>query len=166
MELTASLTDSTLAWIASRGFDDEELEDYKFLIQAIEDKISRVSNPLVHQIELLQVQQHQHESADALIQRIQEKAAKCKLQTVKNFTDNQSMLTLIKAVSPEVRRKLLLQKVKTFEEACEIVKNEEQASADTKKCSQRSSQEAEMSAVPYFFVVYYFLLQLFSQSGS
>ena len=143
----ASLSDSTLAWIASKGFEDGDLENYKFLLQAMEDKISRVSNPLVHQVELHQIQQHQHESADALIQRVQEKAAKCKLQAIKNFTDHQSMITLVKAVQPEVRRKMLLQKVQTFEEACEILKNEEQATADTKKCSQRPAQEAETNAM-------------------
>ena len=57
------------------------------------------------------------------------------------------MLTLIKAVAPEVRCKLLLQKVKTFDEACKVVKNEEQAWADTKKCSQKSSQEAEVNTM-------------------
>ena len=59
------------------------------------------------------------------------------------------MLTLIKAARPEVRRKMLLQKVKTFDDACQILKNEEQASEDTKKCSQTPSQmqEAEGNAV-------------------
>ena len=149
MELTASLTDSTLAWIASKGFDHDELGDYKFLLKAMEEKISRTSNPLVHQVELQQMQQFQHESADSLIQRIQEKAAKCKLQSVKNVTDHLSMITLIKAVQPEVRRKMLLQKVSTFEDACDILKNEEQATSDSNKCSYTRSQmqEAEGNAI-------------------
>ena len=57
MELTASLTDSTLAWIASKGFDHDEMGDYKFILKAMEEKISRTSNPLVHQMELHQLQQ-------------------------------------------------------------------------------------------------------------
>ena len=44
MELTASLSDSTLAWIASKGFEDGDLENYKFLLQAMEDKILCESN--------------------------------------------------------------------------------------------------------------------------
>ena len=42
MELTASLTDSTLAWLASKTFDEEELTDHKFIIKAIE------SNTITH----------------------------------------------------------------------------------------------------------------------
>ena len=152
MELTASLTDSTLAWLASKTFNESELSDHKFIIKAIEDKIQRQSNPLVHQIELLQMSQHAHESADSLIQRVQEKATKCQFQSIKNFVDHQSMVTLIKAVRPEVRRKMLLQKVKSFEEACDILKNEEQASEDTQKCSQARSQvqEAEGNAISVY----------------
>ena len=151
MELTASLTDSTLAWIASKGFDHDEMSDYKFILKAMEEKISRTSNPLVHQMELHQLQQHQHESADSLIQRIQEKATKCKLTSIKNVTNHLSMITLIKAVQPEVRKKMLLQKVQTFEDACDILKNEEQATSDSKKFSysqsQSQMQEAEGNAI-------------------
>ena len=149
MELTASLSDSTLAWLASKNFDEGELENHKFILQALEDKINCSSNPLVHQIELANIVQHAHEEADSLIQRIQVKANKCHFKTIKNFHEHQSMITLIKAVTPEVRKKMLLQKVKTFQEACDVLKNEEQALADTKKCSQNQSQmqEAEGNAI-------------------
>ena len=133
MELTAALTDTTLAWLASCNFENEAMEDHKFILKAIEDKISRISNPLIQQVELAHIQQHEHESADSLIQRVQTKANKCLFKSISNFHDNQAMLTLIRACKPEVRRKMLLQKVKTFDEACEILKNEEQASSDTPK---------------------------------
>ena len=57
------------------------------------------------------------------------------------------MLTLLTAVSPEVRKKLLLAKVDSFDKAVEIVRNEEHAKSDAKKCSQPTPATAEGNAM-------------------
>ena len=56
------------------------------------------------------------------------------------------MMTLIKAVEPEVRRQMLLAKVKTYQEAVDIAKSEEFATIDTKACSG-TSQEYSANAI-------------------
>ena len=46
------------------------------------------------------------------------------------------MLTLLKAVKPQIRKKMLLQKVDTFDKAVMVLLSEEQANADSKQCSE------------------------------
>ena len=142
MELTASLSDATLSWLISKGFSEQELDDPKFILKALEQKIAKSSNPLIHQVELSQIIQFQSESTDKLVQRIQEKARKCEFRSVRDINDHQCLITLITAVSPEIRKKLFLAKVDTFDKAVEIVRAEEQARSDSKACS-KSSESAE-----------------------
>ena len=56
------------------------------------------------------------------------------------------MLTLLKAVRPSIRKKMLLQKVDTFEKAINVLLSEEQANNDTRQCSSSESQNAEVFA--------------------
>ena len=58
------------------------------------------------------------------------------------------MLTLLKAVRPSIRKKMLLQKVDTFEKAITVLLSEEQANADTRQCSGSTSEprDAEVFA--------------------
>ena len=44
-----------------------------------------------------------------------------------------SLVALVKAVNPEVRRQMLLAQVKTYEEAAQILRAEENATNDTQK---------------------------------
>ena len=140
MELTSALSDHTLAWLISKGFEEKQMDDPEFLVRALEEKIAKGSNPLIHQVELLQISQFAHETTDSLVQRIQEKARKCDFKAVTNVTNHQCLVTLLQAVPSEVRQKLFLAKVKTFEEAIEIVQNEERAKSDAKSCSASSSR--------------------------
>ena len=103
MEHTSCLSDNTLNWLINKNFAEEDLDNPEFVIKAIEEKVQRTSNPLVHQVELYQITQHKNETADSLIQRIQEKSNKCDFKAVKNFQDHQNMITLLIAVGPEVR---------------------------------------------------------------
>ena len=135
MELTAALSDHTLSWLISKGFSEEEMDSPEFLVQAIEDKIAKSSNPLIHQVELVKITQFEHETTDALVQRIQEKARKCQFKSVRNVEDHQCLVTLLSAVPSEVRRKLFLAKVDNFAKAIEIVQNEEHARKDAQSCS-------------------------------
>ena len=45
------------------------------------------------------------------------------------------MLTLLRAVKPQVRKKMLLQKSDTFDKAVAVLLSEEQASSDATKCT-------------------------------
>ena len=58
------------------------------------------------------------------------------------------MLTLLKAVRPSIRKKMLLQKVDTFEKAINVLLSEEQANSDARQCSGSSSEppDAEVFA--------------------
>ena len=105
LELTSALSDLTLNWILNKNFDEKDRTNPEFVLKAIEEKISRSSNPLVHQIELAMITQYENESADNLIQRIQEKSNKCEFKSVKDLHDHQNMLTLLKVVNPEVQKK-------------------------------------------------------------
>ena len=147
MELTAALSDHTLAWLISKDFNEAQMDDPEFLIKALEAKIAKSSNPLIHQVELIQISQFAHESTDSLVQRIQEKARKCEFKSINNITDHQCLITLLQAVPTEIRQKLFLAKVKTFEEAVEIVQNEERAKSDAKSCSTTSSAQGEGNAM-------------------
>ena len=53
------------------------------------------------------------------------------------------MLTLLKAVRPSIRKKMLLQKVDTFEKAITVLLSEEQANADTRQCSGSTSESKD-----------------------
>ena len=60
----------------------------------MEDKIARASNPLIHQVELIQIKQFSHETTDALVQRIQEKAMKYDFKAVKTLTNHLALETI------------------------------------------------------------------------
>ena len=50
-------------------------------------------------------------------------ARKCDFKAITNVTNHQCLISVLQAVPSEVRQKLFLAKVKTFEEAVEIVQN-------------------------------------------
>ena len=133
MELTAALSDFTMNWLLNMNLGEKDKDDPEIIIALIEDHIAATTNPLIQQVELGQISQHNHEFAEQLRQRIMEKANRCKFEQIKNYQDHQSMLALLRAVNPEIRKKMLLQKVDTFEKAFEILRNEEQAGQDSDK---------------------------------
>ena len=69
-------------------------------------------------------------------------------EKITNVQDHYSMLTLLKAVRPSIRKKMLLQKVDTFEKAINVLLSEEQANSDARQCSGSSSEppDAEVFA--------------------
>ena len=108
MELTSALSDNTLAWLISKGYAEEEMDDPRFLVQKLEEKIAKTSNPLIHQVELLQIAQFANETTDHLVQRIQEKARKCNFKEIKDLNDHQCLVTLLQAVPTSIRQKLFI----------------------------------------------------------
>ena len=54
-EFTTAMSDNTLRWIGNQTFTDEEIENPGFLIDAIEAHIKGATNPLVQNIELVQL---------------------------------------------------------------------------------------------------------------
>ena len=87
-----------------------------------------------------------HESAEQLRQRIVEKANRCKFEQIRNYQDHQSMLALLRAVHPKIRKKMLLQKVDTFDKAYDVLRNEEQAGRDAEKVAGKHN-EGEANAM-------------------
>ena len=94
MELTAALSDHTLAGLIRKDFREAEMDNPEFLIKALENKIAKNSNPLIHQVELIQVTQYAHETTDSLVQRIQEKARKCEFKSITNITNHQCLIII------------------------------------------------------------------------
>ena len=82
-------------------------------------------------------------------QRICELANKCSFDTVVNYQDHYSMITLLRAVKPHIRKKMFLQKVDTFDKAMSALLSEEQATTDLKKCSNSSPDAATFVASAY-----------------
>ena len=145
MQLNACVSDFTLQWFRHQNFSPEQLEDAEFLIQALEKHIKDGENPIVQMVELGFIERYSHETADHLIQKINEKTSKCEFDSISNYRDHQQLLTIIRAVEPHIRRKLLLAKVDTYQKAIDIVKAEEQATNDTKQCTA-PTQEASANA--------------------
>ncbi len=135
-ELNSCLSDSTLSWLLNNNFSDEDIARTNFVLDAIELKINESANPLIQQIELSRIVQHEHETGDHLCQRIREMSSKCAFDKITNVQDHYNMLTLLRAVKPQIRKKMLLQKVDTFDKAIEVLLSEEQANSDTKQCSE------------------------------
>ena len=75
-------------------------------------------------------------------------SSKCAYDKITNIQDHLNMLTLLKAVRPSIRKKMLLQKVDTFEKAINVLLSEEQANSDTRQCSESVSEprDAEVFA--------------------
>ena len=71
------------------------------------------------------IAQNEHETGDHLIQRIRDVSSKCAYDKITNVEDHLNMLTLLKAVRPSIRKKMLLQKVDTFEKAINVLLSEE-----------------------------------------
>ena len=135
-ELNSCLSDETLNWLLNNNFSETDLAKADFVLQAIELKVNESTNPLIQQIEMSRISQHEHETGDHLIQRIRELSSKCAFEKVTNIQDHYNMLTLLRAVKPAIRKKMLLEKVVTFEKAIAILLSEEQANADSKQCSE------------------------------
>ena len=135
-ELNSCLSDATLNWLLNNNFSTEELTKADFVLQAIELKVNESTNPLIQQIEMSKIAQFDSETGDHLVQRIRELAGKCSFEKITNVQDHYSMLTLLKAVRPNIRKKMLLQKVDTFEKAVNVLLSEEQASTDSRLCSE------------------------------
>ena len=73
-ELTSCLSDSTLSWLLNNNFSESDLLSAEFILQVIELKINESTNPLIQQIDMSKIVQHEHESGDNLGQRIREMA--------------------------------------------------------------------------------------------
>ena len=58
-----------------------------------------------------------------------------------------SLMALVNAVNPEVRRKMLLAQVKICEEASQILKAEQNATNDTQKCTNLPARKATLNAM-------------------
>ena len=142
MELMAALSDFTINWLLNMNMEEEESEDPDAVVKIIETHIEATTNPLIQQVELGQIVQHAHESAEQLRQRIMEKGNRCKFETIKNYQDHQQMLALLRAVQPKIRKKMLLMKVDMFEKAYEILRTEEQAGKDADRVAGRAEGEA------------------------
>ena len=70
------------------------------------------------------IQRYTHESADNFYQRILAHADKCEFEEIKNYKNYKShmcLLTFLRGVDPDLRRKMLLAKVITYEESVEIM---------------------------------------------
>ena len=135
LELNTGLSDVTLQWLRNRNFNSGELADANFLVKAIQTYISTTSNPTVKHVEMGFITRHSHESADHFYQRINAHADKCDFESIKNYKNHQCLLTLLRGVDPELRRKMHLAKVSTYEEAVDIMKAEENATRDSNMCS-------------------------------
>ena len=140
-ELNSCLSDDTLNWLLNNNFAEEDLTKADFVLQAIELKVNESTNPLIQQIEMLRINQNEHETGDHLIQRIRDISNKCSYDKITNVQDHLNMITLLKAVRPTIRKKMLLQKVDTFDKAIQVLLSEEQANADTKLCSEPKDAE-------------------------
>ena len=148
-ELTSCLSDSTLSWLLNNNFAESDLLCANFILQAIELKINESTNPLIQQIEMSKIVQTEHESGDHLGQRVREMANKCSFDTVKNYKDHYSMITLLRAVKPQYRKKMLLEKVDTFDKAMAVLLSEEQANLDSKQCTSTISDGATFATSAY-----------------
>ena len=142
LELNSGLTDNTLRWLQNRNFRTAELKDAEFLITAIQKYIHSNSNPTVKHVELGFIERYENESADNFYQRINAHADKCEFEAIKNFKNHSCLMTLLRGVDSSLRRKMLLAKVETYEEAVEIMKAEENATKDSDQCSVPNSGSA------------------------
>ena len=145
-ELNSCLSDSTISWLLNNGFSDEEVANAEFVLKAMEQKANESANPVIQQIEMSKIVQGEYESGDHLCQRIRELANKCAFEKVTNYQDHYSMITLLRAVKPQIRKKMLLQKVDSFDKAMAILLSEEQAVSDAKQCSGGAAEAGMASA--------------------
>ena len=135
-ELNSCLSDDTLNWLLNNNFSEDDLAKAEFVLQAIELKVNESSNPLIQQIEMAKITQQEHETGDHLVQRIRDISSKCAYEKVTNVQDHLNMITLLKAVKPNIRKKMLLQKVDTFDKAIDVLLSEEHAATDSKLCTE------------------------------
>ena len=135
LELNSGLSDSTLRWLQNRNFKSAELRDAEFLIKAIKTYIKSTSNPTVKHVEMGYIQRFENESADNLFQRINALADKCEFESIKNYKNHSCMLTLVCSVDSSLRKKMLLAKVETYEDAVAIMKAQENATKDSEQCA-------------------------------
>ena len=140
-ELNSCLSDSTLNWLLNNTFSVEDLAKAEFVLNVIELKVNESANPLIQQVEMSRIAQYEHETGDSLCQRIREVSSKCAYDKITNVQDHFNMITLIIAVKPQVRKKMFLEKVDTFDKAVVVLLSEEQAHADTKQCSESTNAD-------------------------
>jgi hypothetical protein len=81
------MADDKLCWLSNQGFNDEEYNDAKFLMNAVENYIKGNTNPLVQNVELLMLEKKPEGSNEHFIKKIKEKAKLCELDKVKNLAD-------------------------------------------------------------------------------
>ena len=112
-----------------------------FVLQAIELKVNESTNPLIQQVEISKIVQNKHETGDHSVQRIRDVSSKCAYDKITKLQEHLNMLTLLKAVRPSVRKKMLLQKVDTFEKVISVLLSEEQTNSDTRQCSEPKDAE-------------------------
>jgi hypothetical protein len=107
-ELTAALSDETLKWIANRDFTQEERANPDALVQAFEDHIRESTNPTVTVVELFTMKRHQHETADHLNARINEKLNEVDFSVITDIRDYFGMTATIIANDPALRKRMYL----------------------------------------------------------
>ena len=105
-ELTAALSDETLKWIANRDFTQEERANPDALVQAFEDHIRESTNPTVTVVELFTMKRHQHETADHLNARINEKLNEVDFSVITDIRDYFGMTATIIANDPALRKRM------------------------------------------------------------
>ena len=146
-EFTTAMSDNTLRWIGNQTFTDEEIENPGFLIDAIEAHIKGATNPLVQNIELVQLKKRSEQSVDDFVDKIKEKAKLCELEKIEDPADYLPMLCLIAGHdNADVRKKLMLAKVKTFAKAVEICQEEERAAKTSKQFVSGSSADVNATS--------------------
>ena len=146
-EFTTAMSDNTLRWIGNQNFTDEEAEDPEVLIDAIEAHIKGATNPLVQNIELVMLKKRSEQSVDDFVDKIKEKAKLCELEKIENPADYLPMLCLIAGHDDaNVRKKLMLAKVKTFANAVEICQEEERAAKTSKQFVSGSSADVNATS--------------------
>ena len=146
-ELTTAMSDHTIRWFGNQGFSNAQKEDPEFLIYALEQYIRGTTNPLVQNVELLSLKKSADESVEHFVERIKEKAKLCELDNIEDASDYFPMLCLIAGHnSADTRKKLMLEKVKTFAKAVEICLAEEKATKTSRQFASGSGSFADMAA--------------------
>ena len=146
-EFTTAMSDHTLQWLTNQGFSEEQSADADQLIDALEAYIKGATNPLVATVELMTIKKSSEETVEHFVQRIKEKAKLCDLDKIADPSAYFPMVCLIAGHNDaETRKKLLVAKVKTFQEAADLCLLEERATKSSKAFTSGSSGHGNVAA--------------------
>ena len=93
------------------------------------------------------MKRHQHESADRLNARINEKLNEVDFSVITDIRDYFGMTATIIANDPILRKQMYLDKVDTYAKAHAAVKADEQATTHSKMLTASASNSSEMNFV-------------------